>query len=379
MEDSIRLGRIGGVPVGVNWTLLVIFALVAFGVAGGRLPEEFPGYAPGTYVLAGVAVAILFFASILAHELGHALLARRKGVAVEGITLWLFGGVARFATEPEQPSDELRIAAVGPLISLAAGALFWGLGLAAAAVGVPDLVVALLGWLALVNVVLAVFNLFPAAPLDGGRILRAWLWRRSGDRRKAAVTASRAGRAFGLLLIGLGIVELAFGAGLGGLWFMLIGFFILTAARGEETHARLRGLHVRDVMTPDPVTAPDWLTIADFLERFVFAHRFSTFPLTGFSGDVTGIVTLRAVKRVPPDRRAEQRVRDIACPLTDVPVAAPDDDLVELLPRLAGGCSDGRALVLVDGELVGIVSPTDVARLAELTDLGAGRPDPHMS
>ena len=379
MEETIRLGRVRGIPVGLNWSLLVIFGLVVLGLAGGRLPLVYPGYDAGVYLLAAVVVGLLFFGSILAHELGHALLAQRKGVEVEGITLWLFGGVARFATEPRTPSDELRIAGIGPLISLLAGGLFALLALGLGAAGADELVIGTVSWLALINVVLAAFNLIPAAPLDGGRILRAWLWRRTGDRQQAGVSAARAGRVLGLTLIGLGILEVALGVGIGGLWFILIGFFILTAARAEETHARLQGLRVRDVMTPEPVTAPDWLTVQAVIDDYVFVNRCSTFPLRGFDGAVSGIVTLRAIKRVPAERRADTRVRDIACPIEQVPVCAPEDDLAEVLPRLGGGCSDGRALVFANGELVGIVSPTDLARINNLADLRRARREPHIS
>lgn len=380
MKESIRLGRIGGIPVGVNWTLLVIFALVAIALASGRFPEVYPGHASWAYALAGIGTAAAFFGSILAHELAHALLARRKGVEVEGIILWLFGGVARFHSEATRAQDELRIAAVGPLISVVAGALFGLLALGIDALGAADLLVGVFGWLALINLVLAGFNLIPAAPLDGGRVLRALLWRRSGDRRQAAITAARAGQGFAALLIGLGIAEFAFGAGLGGIWFMLLGWFVLTAARAEQTYARVQGIRVTDVMTPDPVVAPDWLTVQDFLDQYVFPHRFSTFPVQGFDGQLTGVVTLRALKRVPPQERATAQVRAVRCPMERVPTVRADDDLTALFQRSAGACTEGRVLVLgEDGKAVGIVSPADIARVLDLTDLSGARREPHVS
>ena len=369
MEESFRLGRIAGIRVGVNWSVLVIFWLISWSLAGAVLPQQAPGRPPGSYWLAGLATAVLFFVSLLAHELGHALVARRAGLRVEGITLWLFGGVARLEGESRDPATELRIAGVGPLISLAVAAVAGLLALAADAVGASPLVVAALAWLARINAMLALFNLIPAAPLDGGRVLRALVWRRTGDRRRAVTVAARAGRLFGYLLIGIGLVEFAFSANFGGLWFVFLGWFLLSAARAEESGARLRealdGIRVRDVMTPDPVAGPGWYTVDGFLEEYVLRHRHSAFPVNSFDGALVGLVTLARLKTVPSGQRAATRVEAVACPLAEVPIANPDELLLDLLPRLRG-CSDGRALVMADGRLAGIVSPTDIARTLEL-------------
>lgn len=190
MTETVRLGRLFGVDVGVNWSVFVIFALISFGLAAGRFPVVHPDHPPSAYLAAGLAAGLIFLLSLFAHELSHAVVARRNGVGCDGITLWLFGGVARLTGEPDSPGADLRIAGIGPLVSLMLGGLF------AAATGVlvafdgPELVAAVLAWLALINIVLAVFNLAPAAPLDGGRILRAAVWKFSGDRHRAAVTAS---------------------------------------------------------------------------------------------------------------------------------------------------------------------------------------------
>lgn len=374
MQESIRLGRVKGIPVGLNWSLLVVFALVAVGLGAGRFPMAYPDYGTMAYTVAGLVTAVLFFASILAHELGHALLAQRRGVPVEGITLWLFGGVARFRQEALSARDDLHIAVIGPVVSLAVAGLSIVVAGALDVVGAPGLVVGMFWWLAVINTLLALFNLIPAAPLDGGRVLRALLWRRHGDRTRAAITAAGAGRVFGFVLVGLGLVELAFGAGLGGIWLMLLGWFIITVARAEETHTRvqgaLSGMTVREVMTPDPVVAPDWLTLEEFLDQYVFRHRCSTFPVRAFDGELSGVVPLRALKRVAADQRGAVRVRDIACPMEEVPTVTADTEVAELLTRLgAGGCTDGRCLVMEDGRLLGIVSPADLTRVMEYAEL----------
>jgi Zn-dependent protease len=372
VNESIRIGRIAGIPVGFNWSVLVIFWLIAWGLAAGRFPTEYPGHAAATYWIAGGATAVVFFASLLAHELGHAVVARRLGMKVEGITLWMFGGMARLVGDAATARVELRVAAIGPAISVGAAGLFAVVAFVFDAVGAPELLVGVPAWLARINLVLAAFNLVPAYPLDGGRVLRALLWGRHGDRLRATATAARAGRAFGYLLIGLGLVEFAAGSTVGGLWFVFIGWFLLSAARTEETGVQMRdalgGLVVRDVMSPDPVVAPASATVDELLEAYALRHRFSAFPLADAGGRLVGLITLARLKTVPPDQRRRTTVGALACPITEVPTAAPDDPLVDLLDRMTP-CADGRALVLDGDRLVGIVSPTDLARILELAAL----------
>jgi Zn-dependent protease/predicted transcriptional regulator len=369
MNESIRLGTFRGIPVGINWSLLVIFALITVALALGRFPATYPDLPTSAYVAAAVVTAVLFLASILVHELGHAVVAQRNGIPVEGIVLWLFGGVARLGGEAPGPGAEFRIAAVGPAVSVAVAVVSAAVAAALDAWGAPELMVGAAVWLAVINVVLAVFNLVPAAPLDGGRILRALLWWRHGDPVRSAVTASRAGRVFGFVLVGLGLAEFALGAGVGGLWLVLIGWFLINAARAEESAAVLRGtlggLRVRDVMTPRPVMVPPEVTIDDLIERYLMRHRFSAFPVGRDPRTVEGLVTLNAVRAVAPDRRMSTSVRDVAHPVSDV-MARPDEPVERALPLLDGG---RRALVFDGDELVGILSPTDIMRLVERDEL----------
>ncbi|MEJ5254813.1 MAG: site-2 protease family protein [Acidimicrobiales bacterium] len=374
MSESLRLGRIFGVRVGLNWSVLFVFMLITLGLATGSFPELYPGYSGVVYLVTGLAAGVVFFLSLLAHELAHALVARRNGVEVEGITLWLFGGVAKLEGEPRDPGAELKIAGVGPLVSLVAAGMFAAVAMLLTLLGAADLTVGIFVWLALINVILAAFNLAPAAPLDGGRILRAVLWQIWGDRRRAATAASRSGQAFGGLLIGLGLFLFVAGAGVSGIWLALIGWFMMSTAQAEEEQAAvsdlLAGVRVRDVMTPEPVTVPADVTVAELLDDYVFRNRHSTFPVIDTQGRFAGLVTLSRVKLVPPAERGTTRVSQIACPVTEVLVAHPDDPILELLPRLAG-CSDGRAVVLEGDRIVGIVSPIDVARQYEVAGLRA--------
>jgi Zn-dependent protease len=373
MRESIRLGRIAGIPVGLNISVFVIMLILVFGLAFGRFPVEVPGRGTGTYLVAGIVAAVLFFGSLLAHELAHAVVARRNGVEVDGITLWLFGGVARLRAEAATPGADFRIAVVGPLTSLVVGIVCGAVATALRAAGGPGLAVEVLAYLAGVNLLIAVFNLIPAAPLDGGRVLRAALWRWRHDRVAAAVTAARVGRVFGYVLIALGIVQVLLGAGFNGIWMVLIGLFIVNAASAEEQRslfgATLDGIRVRDVMTPNPVTADPATTLDRFIAETALRHRFSSYPLTDSSGQLTGMATLNRVRAVPVERRALTRLGDIACPLDRLPTATPDEPVLALLQRMTG-CADGRAAVLDDvRRVIGVVSPTDISRTVLMRDL----------
>jgi len=372
VDDSIHLGRLAGIRIGAHWSLLVVFALIAWSLASGQLPAEVPHQPAAAYWTVALLTAILFFASLLAHEMGHALVARRLGLEIEGITLWLFGGVARLRADAGGPGGELRIAVVGPLVSLALAVVFWAVSWALGAAGAPRLLAAGAGWLAVINLILGLFNLLPAFPLDGGRVLRALLWLRWGQLRRATVAAARAGRAMAYLLIGLGIVFFFAGDVFNGIWFAFLGWFLLGAAGAEEQAVVLRdtlaGVRVSDVMSPDPVVAPSWITVDELIRSYVMQHPHSTYPVRSFEGQVEGLATLARLKQVPPDRRAATRVADVAYALSDVVRATPSEPLADLVPRLGRGAG-GRALVFDGGKLVGIVSPMDVARALSVADL----------
>jgi Zn-dependent protease len=314
---------------------------------------------------------------LLAHELGHALMARRHGLAVRDIRLWLLGGVSTLEGDAPSARAALQIAIVGPLTSLAIGVVAFAVALALDALGGMQLAVAACVWLASVNVILAVFNLLPGAPLDGGRVLRAVLWKRWGDGQRAAVTAARAGRVVGWSLAGLGVLELLATGSIGGMWLMILGAFIATAAQAEEMQTvvafELRDVRVRDVMTANPVCAPASVTVDDLLHDYVMRLRCSTFPVLDEHGEVAGLATLTRMKSVPAARRATTLARDIAWPVELVAGAAPDELLLDVMKR-ATGSADGRVLVFDGDELVGIVSPTDIAQTLQYAHAAHGSP-----
>jgi Zn-dependent protease/CBS domain-containing protein len=372
VQDSLTLGRIAGVRFGVNWSWLVVFALIVWTLATGIFPETNKGLSNGTYIAMALVAAFLFFGSLLAHELGHALQARREGMEIEGITLWLFGGVAKFKGMFPSAGAEFRIAIAGPLVSLVLGLAFtlitWGLSLPGAVDGVAF-------WLGYINLTLLVFNLLPALPLDGGRIFRSALWAVKGDFVWATHIAARVGRAFGYLFIAGGIAMLIFQGTFSGAWLAFVGWFLLMAAGAEDRYllARqaLRGLHVRDLVVREPVTARPDLTIAEFMDEIVWKARHTTYPVTD-NGHALGLLPFRCVAEVPRSEWETRTVADCMVPADQVPVVSEDDELIDA----AGELSEGdihRALVVDGDRFVGLLSATDVARALEIRRAG-GRP-----
>ena len=374
MNENISLGRIAGIHVGFNWSLLVIAALIAWSLATSFLPSTAPGHTSGAYWAAGVISALVFLASLLAHELAHSIVAMRRGVKVEGITLWLFGGVSRFSSDTNSPGTQALFTFVGPLTSLALGVLFYVISIAAGGGAHPGLVAATLSWLGYINISLGVFNLVPAFPLDGGRLLQSLIWLRTGDRLRATRIAARIGMGFAYLLIAYGLATFVFaGSLIGGVWSVFLGWFLLSAARSEEAGGLIRqalsGISVRDVMTPNPVQAPETITVEDALHGYVLASRHSTFPTHDSGGRLSGLLTLAALKNVAPEARTTTLVKDVACPLDSVSTASPADPVTNLL-GVSDGCSEGRTLAVDGGRLVGIISPSDLSKLLQrsLTD-----------
>jgi Zn-dependent protease len=350
MRPTIRLGRIAGIEVGVHWSLLVIGVLLVGSLAGGVLPATAPD-ARGSYLAAAVLGVGFFFASILAHELAHSVVAKRRGQDVKGITLWLLGGVSELGTESKNARDELHVAIAGPATSLALAALFGVLTFAFGVVTPDTLLPTVAAWLAVVNLILAIFNLLPGAPLDGGRVLAAWLWKRNGDRRRSQITAARAGRVLGTLLIA-GSIFLVF-SGYDFIFTALVGWFVLSASAREESSARLlRTLDGRvagELMRPIAHSAPDWTTVA------AFGPVAEPTLLLGWDGTPTALLPPNAVFAVPPGAREHVQLRALGLPLANlrrVAVAARADDAV----------TGGLPVLVVDADdrPVGVLGPDEL-------------------
>jgi Zn-dependent protease/predicted transcriptional regulator len=376
MKQTIRMGRFGGIPIGANWSVIVIVGLITAVLAAGVLPELAPDRPWPAYAVVGVAAAVLFFVSLVTHELAHSLVARRYGVGVRAITLWMFGGVSELEEEMSSPGEELRMAVAGPATSLGLGVAFLAASVLTTALSLPDLVVAALWWLGFVNIGLCVFNLLPAYPMDGGRVLRALLWSRSGDRIRATQTSARTGHWFAYGLIGVGVL-LALGGGLvEGVWLMFIGWYLEGASRAEATavvqQAVLGRLRADELMSPHPVTVPADVTVEHLVEAYVLGRHHSAFPVVDTGGALVGLVDLDRVRSVPQADRAHTEVGEIARPLAGVPIVGPGDPGSEVLARMSAERST-RALVVDAGHrLVGIITSTDLARVIDVGAAATG-------
>jgi len=364
LSGNISLGRIGGVEVRINWSWLVIFALIVWTLADGVFPSTNPGLSGNTHLAMAIVAALLFVVSILLHELGHAWVARREGLEVDGITLWLFGGVSQFKGGFPSAGAEFRIAIAGPLVSLVLGVVFVLIAIA----GLPSAVDGVAAWLGYINLALLVFNLIPALPLDGGRVLRAALWQSKGDLGWATRVGTDIGRVFGYLFIGLGLAMFIFQGSFSGAWLAFIGWFLLQAATAEAryiaTEAALHGLRVRDLMVRDPVTVDGDLTVGQFMDEVARSRRFTTYPVVD-GGRPIGLLAFGSVAALPRSEWDSRRVREAMLPLDRVPQLTEDETAIDALTALSSPASN-RGLVVENGHLAGLLSITDLTRALEL-------------
>ena len=369
---TIPIGRLAGIPIGISGLWLVIVALITWTLGASYFPDRVEGLAPGWAYLLGLLSALLLFASILLHELGHALVARRRGVPVEGIDLWLLGGVAKLGGPPKRAEDELRYALAGPAVTAVIVVLF-AIVVAVVPADSPDTLRAVLEYQLFVNGLILGFNLLPAFPLDGGRVVRALIWRQIGDMRRATTTAARVGRAFAVGFIGLGLILTAAGAA-GGLWLAVVGAFLYLAGRAEESQqwqrAALGGHEARELMAFPAVTIPATTTAEEAARSFFARYRFRGFPVVD-AGRVLGLVTIERVEALPAESRQTIRVSEL---VDDDPDLFVDEhaDIAELLERPAFR-RVGRAVVRTANGKVGILSLTEVERaLRALRLIGDG-------
>jgi Zn-dependent protease len=363
VSASFTLGRIAGIRIGINWSWLIVFALLTWSWATAIFPDQNPGLSDGAYWAMALVAALLFFASILLHELGHAFQARREGMEIEGITLWLFGGVAQFKGMFPSAGAEFRIAIAGPIVSLVLGVLFVVIALGVHGADAVDGVAA---WLGYINITLLIFNLLPALPLDGGRVLRSALWAARGDFAWATRVSASIGRGFGFFFIAGGVALFFWRNDLSGLWLAFIGWFLLGAASAEARYIAVRdalgGLRVRDLMVRDPQTVAPSMSIGDLMDRVVWNHRHTTYPVVE-DGRAVGLLPFRCVAQVPRGEWDDRTVRDCMLPAEEVPTLTEDEPLEEALVELSNGV--GRGLVLDGQRLVGFLSISDLARALE--------------
>ncbi|MEU6760498.1 site-2 protease family protein [Streptomyces sp. NPDC046685] len=375
MNGSVRIGRLLGVALRIHWTVPILVVFFGYSLGSRTLPAWIPDQSPATYAVAGLVGGLLLLGSLLAHEVAHAVTARRKGIPVENITLWALGGMTEMG-RPRAPGAALLVAASGPLTSLLLGAGALGAGVGLHRLSGWAVPAAVLVWLAWINFLLGVFNLLPAAPLDGGRVLQAVMWWRTGDRYRAERAAARSGQVLGFLLVAGGWIFLLRGAQ-GGLWLMVIGFFIVIVANAERRNAgiaaALRGVRAADVMSSPVETCPDWLTVERCVEDVAMRARHSTLALLDFEGRPSGMVHLPRLARTPVAQRETLRVRDVATPLSQCTTCEPGDPLKGVLENLHPG-GGARILVIEGRHLVGVITARDISRLIQRRTLRGTEP-----
>jgi PDZ domain-containing secreted protein/Zn-dependent protease len=367
--------RVRGIPIGVNWSWAAIAVLLTWSLAGQVFPHSYPGLPTATYVAMGVAGTLLFFASIVLHELGHAFRALKEGMQIEGITLWLFGGVARFLGAFPSPGAEFRIAIAGPLVSAGLVVAFGALAGAGGRLGIPVAADGTLRYLAGINLLLAVFNLVPALPLDGGRILQALLWKWRGDFASATRASARLGQGFGVLLGGLGILAVLGGSPTSGIWLAALGVFIVQAARSEGSYGTVdtafRASRVRDVMDRPPAFVAPETTIADFLAGAGGASSPSAYPVAN-GGRLLGLISRERAGSVPSEDQRSRTVADVMTAAERVAVLPADMPVLQALPALR---STGEPALVIDGtQISGVVSMANLAGALHAHLAGRARP-----
>jgi Zn-dependent protease/predicted transcriptional regulator len=373
---GIPLFSVLGIRIVADYSWFLIVALIAVTLTIGWFPSALPGRSTVQYVFLALITSFFFFASVLLHELSHSVVATLSGIPVKRITLFLFGGVAEISREPSDPRTELRVALAGPVASAILAAVFWAVvRLMGPHPARPGLQTALV-YLALANTVLLVFNLIPGLPLDGGRVLRAVLWRATRNLRRATQVASLAGKALAALLIVAGLVLTLSGGEriLPGLWAIFIALFLRQAAdtsyRQLVMREALAGVRIATIMTRDVVTAPPGISLAELIDTYLLRHHFTCYPVIE-DGRPIGIITIKAVKHVPRGMWGTTSVAQAMIPLKEETSLSPDDDIPTAIQKMAA-TGLGRLPVIDEGRLVGIVSRRDIMNYLEIrSDLGS--------
>jgi Zn-dependent protease/predicted transcriptional regulator len=364
IELSVRLGKIMGIPVRIHYTLWLVFILIAWSLAYGYMPSQYPGLDTVTYWAIGIASAIILFASVLVHELSHSYIAKKNGLPIGRITLFFFGGVSEMKEEPRDPGLEVRMAAAGPLMSFLIAVVLGAFWYLAPLANAPVAVTATLGYGALINAILGVFNLVPAFPLDGGRVLRGSIWERSKNLIAATRTATRVSEGISLLMMLGGFAAIVLGDFVNGIWIVFLGWFIRS---GAETSLRqtligeaLSGVTVGDIMTRDVLTVPGNITVHQLVSEYFLVHRHGGYPVVE-DGQVLGIVTMQCVRAVPKEKRETTTVKDAMIPCENAVAVKQSASALDAMNIMARQ-NVGRLLVFDGAQLLGIVTRGDLMR-----------------
>lgn len=368
MRGSVHIATIGGIDVGIHYSWVLIFLIVAWTLAIGLFPEQVPGLGAGTYWVMGFAASLLLFVSVLIHELAHSFVAKARGLRVSSITLFIFGGVSNISSEPTSARDELLISIVGPLSSIVLGVVFWGIWLGVGVRGGP--IDAVLLYLAAINILLAVFNLVPGFPLDGGRVLRAVVWWITNSFHTATRIAVGAGHTVAFVFI-LGGLFLAFsGAFLSGIWLILIGWFLNSAAEASGRQSQemewFRGVKVRQVMNPRPLTVEPSLPLSAVVHDYILQRAVRALPVVE-DDRLVGMVTLNEIRQVPREQWEEIPVSLVMTRLRDLQTVEPESELMTAL-RILAEHDVNQLPVVDDSQLVGLLSRSNMIRFLQIRE-----------
>ncbi len=365
MEASVRLGRVWGIPIGLHRTWFLIFGLLTWSLAMGYFPDEYPALSPAAHWFLGGLTSLLFFGSVLVHELGHSLIALRNNIPVRRITLFIFGGVAQIEKEPSSPGVEFRIAIAGPLASLALALIFGAVYLLNQSI--PNLAAPSI-YLARINFLLAAFNMIPGFPLDGGRILRALVWRFTGSFQRATRVAGSTGQLVALGFIGLGVFTIFDGAVFDGLWLAFIGWFLQNAAANSmaasTVQQSLRGINVGQVMSRECTLVPSLLPLSQLVEERVLTGAERCFFVSD-NGHLRGLLTLREITAVPQRKWGFTTTEQVMEPFERLARVAPDTELIEAL-QMMDSANVNQLPVVAEGNVLGTLSREQVLRYIRL-------------
>jgi Zn-dependent protease/CBS domain-containing protein len=366
--NRITLFKLFGFEVKLDWSWIVIAVLVAWSLAEGFFPHYYQGFSTYTYWLMGILGALGLFASIVFHEFFHSLIARKHGLPMRGITLFIFGGVAEMAESPPSPKVEFSLAIAGPLSSIFLGVFLYTIYFLGKLIGWPTPINAVFSYLALINLVLAFFNLIPAFPLDGGRLLRSALWGWKKDLRWATRIASNAGMGFGILMMGLGIINILIGNFIGGMWWFLIGMFLRNSAATSYQQLLMKqmlsGESVYNFMNPNPISVPPYISLNQLVEDYIYKYHFKMFPVVE-SDKLIGCISISQIKQIPRERWREVTVGELAESYTSENTISPQADALKAL-SLMNRTGKTRLMVVENDRLVGVIALKDLLKFFSL-------------
>lgn len=362
MKGSVTIGKINNIRIEINASWLVGFVLITLTLALGYFPQAYKDWPAGVDWILGALMAIMLFVSVILHELAHSLVSKNLGIDVKRITLFIFGGMAEMDNEPDSPDKELKIAIAGPTMSIFLFVVFLALSRLFESLSLPEYTIVFFSYLSSINLFLGIFNLIPAFPLDGGRVMRAIVWKRKGSLRNATKITAMSGRMFGYILIFLGIFIAFWGNFIGGIWLLFLGFFINNSASASYQSTLLSDIFkkttVQTFMTEHVVIVDDYISVRDFVDRYLLKYKFTVFPVRRMD-EIVGILSVENIKGIPADRWDMTVLRGILTPLSKELSVRPEETMDTVMNKIFGN-RFGRVLVMKDGELSGIISRTDI-------------------